>query len=115
MASPPCASASARVSPRSSRGRASVPKSKAGAETRRPAPALALGAAAHEIKNALGPLGMTLELVERRLLAGQAVAPEDLAFSRAQVRRLSALVNDLLDVTQIDVVELPVRPVPGDL
>jgi signal transduction histidine kinase len=78
-------------------------------------PALALGAAAHEIKNALGPLGMTLELAERRLLAGETIPREDLAFSRAQVRRLSALVNDLLDVTEIDVVELPVRPAPGDL
>jgi len=78
-------------------------------------PALALGAAAHEIKNALGPLGMTLELAERRLAAGEPIPREDLAFSRAQVRRLSALVNDLLDVTQIDVVELPVRPSAGDL
>jgi signal transduction histidine kinase len=78
-------------------------------------PALALGAAAHEIKNALGPLGMTLELAERRLVAGEPIPREDLAFSRAQVRRLSALVNDLLDVTQIDVIEMPVRPVAGDL
>jgi len=78
-------------------------------------PTLALGAAAHEIKNALGPLGLTLEICERRLAAGQAISLEDLAFSRAQVRRLSALVNDLLDVTQIDVVEMPVRPITGDL
>jgi signal transduction histidine kinase len=92
-----------------------VAKARAVIRTRKRDPALALGAAAHEIKNALGPLGMTLELAERRLLAGQAIPREDLAFSRAQVRRLSALVNDLLDVTQIDVVELPVRPVPGDL
>ena len=47
-------------------------------------------------------------------IGGSIVAPDDLAFSRAQVRRLSALVNDLLDVTRIDVVELPVRPVPGE-
>jgi signal transduction histidine kinase len=76
---------------------------------------LALGAAAHEIKNALGPLGMTLQLAERRLLSGQPIPPEDLAFARAQLRRLGALVNDLLDVTQLGVAELPIRPTPGDL
>ena len=67
-------------------------------DERRPSPAdaaddairsLVLGAAAHEIKNALGPLAMTLQLAERQLLAGQPIAPADMAFARAQVRRLS--------------------------
>jgi signal transduction histidine kinase len=75
----------------------------------------ALGAAAHEIKNALGPLGMTLQLAERRLLSGQPIPPEDLAFARAQLRRLGSLVNDLLDVAQLGVAELPIRPARGDL
>jgi hypothetical protein len=44
---------------------------------------------AHEIKNALGPLAMTLQLAERQLLAGQPIQPPDIAFARAQVRRLS--------------------------
>jgi signal transduction histidine kinase len=78
-------------------------------------PTLALGAAAHELKNGLGPLGMTLQLVERRVLAGQPVAPQDLAFARAQVRRLSQLVNDLLDVTHLDTEQFPMRPCAGDL
>jgi signal transduction histidine kinase len=77
--------------------------------------ALALGSAAHEIKNGLSPLGMTLQLVERKLLAGEMVPPGDLSFARAQVRRLSRLVNDLLDVTHLDTEQFPVRPQPGNL
>jgi len=82
---------------------------------RAPTPAEALGIAAHEIKGGLGPLGLTLELAERRLAAGQPIPPEDLAFARAQVRRLSRLVNDLLDVTEVDLGTLPVRAAPGDV
>jgi signal transduction histidine kinase len=77
--------------------------------------AVALGSAAHEIKNGLGPLGMTLQLVERKLLAGETVPPQDLSFARAQVRRLSHLVNDLLDVTHLDTDSFPLRPRPADL
>ncbi|HLK88439.1 MAG TPA: HAMP domain-containing sensor histidine kinase [Polyangia bacterium] len=76
---------------------------------------LALAAAAHEIKNALGPLAMTLQLAERQLQAGQPVAAGDLAFARAQVRRLSALVEDLLDQTRADLGELAFRPCACDL
>jgi signal transduction histidine kinase len=78
-------------------------------------PLEALGAAAHEIKNGLGPLGLTLELAERRLLSGQPIPPADLAFARAEVRRLARLVNDILDVTDADVGLFPVRARPGDL
>jgi signal transduction histidine kinase len=74
-----------------------------------------LAAVAHEIKNALAPLGMTLQLVERQLLSGQPIAPGDLAFSRAQVRFLSGLVNDLLDQVRIDLSALPFRPEPADV
>jgi signal transduction histidine kinase len=76
---------------------------------------VALAAAAHEIKNALGPLGMTLQLAERQLLSGQPIAPGDLAFARAQVRRLGALVDDLLDLTRADLDALAFRPRPVDL
>ena len=74
-----------------------------------------LGAAAHEIKNVLGPLGITLQRAERHLLAGEPIAREELAFARTQVRRLSQLVNDLLDVTRLDLADLPIRARPGDL
>ena len=76
---------------------------------------LALGSAAHELKNGLGPLAMTLQLVERKLLLGEAVPPQDLSFARAQVRRLAHLVNDLLDVTHLDTDHFPMRPRDGDL
>jgi signal transduction histidine kinase len=73
------------------------------------------GAAAHEIKNALGPLAMTLQLAERQLLAGQAIAPADMAFARAQVRRLARLVDDLMDLTRADLDQLAIRPRAADV
>ncbi len=78
-------------------------------------PTAALGTAAHELKNGLGPLAMTLQLAERKALAGEPVPLSDLAFARAQVRRLGRLVNDLLDVTSADTNQLPHRPRPADL
>jgi signal transduction histidine kinase len=78
-------------------------------------PAALFGAAAHEIKNALGPLAMTLQLAERQLLAGQAIPPADMAFARAQVRRLSRLVEDLMDLTRADLGQLAIRPRAVDL
>ncbi len=74
-----------------------------------------LAAAAHEIKNALGPLAMTLQLVERQVQGGQPVVAGDLAFARTQVRRLAALVDDLLDQTRVDRGQLAFRPRPTDL
>jgi signal transduction histidine kinase len=58
---------------------------------------------------------MTLQLVERKLLSGETVPPQDLSFARAQVRRLSHLVNDLLDVTHLDTDHFPLRPRAADL
>ena len=78
-------------------------------------PATLFGAAAHEIKNALGPLAMTLQLAERQLLAGQTVAHADLAFARAQVRRISRLVGDLMDLTRVDLGQLSIEPADLDL
>jgi two-component system, chemotaxis family, CheB/CheR fusion protein len=78
-------------------------------------PNLSLAAAAHEIKNALGPLAMTLQLAERQLLADKPVAAADLAFARAQVRRLASLVEDLLDQTRADLGSLAFRPRELDL
>ena len=72
---------------------------------------LLFGAAAHEIKNALGPLAMTLQLAERQAQAGQPMPPGDLAFARAQVRRLSRLVDDLMDLTRVDLDQLAISPV----
>jgi signal transduction histidine kinase len=77
--------------------------------------AVLLAAAAHEIKNALGPLAMTLQLAERQLLAGRAVAHADLAFARGQVQRISRLVLDLMDVAGMDLGHFAVEPITADL
>jgi signal transduction histidine kinase len=95
------------------RGRSSASKA-AGADADAD-PNVSLAAAAHEIKNALGPLAMTLQLAERQLLAGKPVAPDDLAFARSQVRRLASLVEDLLDQTRADLGNLAFRPREVDL
>jgi signal transduction histidine kinase len=76
---------------------------------------LLFGAAAHEIKNALGPLAMTLQLAERQAQAGQPVAPADLAFARAQVKRIARLVADLMDLTRADLDQLAISPAATDL
>jgi signal transduction histidine kinase len=78
-------------------------------------PVAVFGAAAHEIKNSLGPLAMTLQLAERQLLAGLPIQPADMAFARAQVRRLARLVDDLMDLTRADLGQLAVRPCAADL
>src|SRR5579872_7047481 len=100
MVWPPCASVSARALPPSSSGlrEKSMSNEEHGesAHTQE-----VLGIVAHEIKNLLGPLALTLQLCERRALSGEPAGKEDLAFARAQVRRLSTLVNDLLDTTRL--------------
>jgi signal transduction histidine kinase len=71
---------------------------------------LLFGAAAHELKNALGPLAMTLQLAERQAQAGQLVPTGDLAFARAQVKRIARLVEDLMDLTRADLDQLAICP-----
>ena len=75
-----------------------------------------LGAAAHEIKNALGPLAMTLQLAERQLRRGRRDRARRIwRFARAQVRRLSRWSSDLLDRPRADLGRLAFRPRPVDL
>jgi len=74
-----------------------------------------LAVAAHEIKNALGPLAMTLQLCERQAAEGKAVSRDELAFARAQVRRIGQMVNDLLDAARVDSGQLALRLGPVDL
>ena len=74
-----------------------------------------LGIAAHEIKNALGPLAMTLQLCERRATSGQEISLDDLRFARAQVRRIGEMANELLDAARIESGQLSLRLAPVDL
>jgi signal transduction histidine kinase len=94
------------------------PAPEAGADASAPAPPSAedvLGIAAHEIKNALGPLAMTLQLCERRATSGQEVSLDDLRFARAQVRRIGDMANELLDAARIEHGQLPLKLAPVDL
>ena len=87
----------------------------------RKAPPLTEGAmeivalAAHELKNALGGIGVALARCELRLQTGKAVTTDDLTAARLEVRRLSALVNDLLDGARVDLGAVHLQPAPMDV
>jgi signal transduction histidine kinase len=74
-----------------------------------------IAVAAHELKNALGGIGVALARCDQRLAGGKAVTADDLALARAEVRRLSALVNGLLDGARVDLGVVHVEPHPFDL
>jgi signal transduction histidine kinase len=68
---------------------------------------------AHEIRNPLNSIRLTVQLLESRLQSGR-VRPTDLETVRTEVDRLSALLNDLLDLQrtrQPVVTSQPVLPV----
>src|SRR4051794_26410495 len=71
--------------------------------------------AAHELKNALGGIGVALARCEQRLQAGKPITSDDLGIARAEVRRLSALVNDLLDGACVDLGEMHIQTASVDL
>jgi len=74
-----------------------------------------IAVAAHELKNALGGIGVALARCEQRLAGGRAVTAEDLSVARGELRRLSALVNDLLDGARVDLGVVHVDRRPFDL
>jgi signal transduction histidine kinase len=76
-----------------------------------------LSAAAHDLKSPLAAIKGTTQLVARRLESGNASQPADilpyLARIEATANRMNGLVNDLLDVTRIQMdqpFELEVEP-----
>lgn len=71
--------------------------------------------AAHELKNALGGIGVAFARCEQKLSAGRAVTIDDLAVARTELRRLSTLVNDLLDGACVDLGIVHLRPVRFDI
>jgi signal transduction histidine kinase len=77
--------------------------------------AVILAIAAHELKNAMGGLGVVLARCEQRLAAGQPVTKEHIGDARAELRRLSALVNELLDGSRVDLGMVTVAPRPVDI
>ena len=74
-----------------------------------------IAVAAHELKNALGGIGVALARCEQRLLRDKPITADDIGVARAELRRLSALVNDLLDGARVDLGEVHVQRAPFDL
>jgi len=58
---------------------------------------LTLATAAHELKNALAPVALRLARFELAAKAGRVASVEEVRQARTEVRRLSALVNELMD------------------
>lgn len=65
---------------------------------------------AHEIRNPLNSIRLTVQLLERRL-ASNSIRSEDLKTVRNEVDRLSTLVNDLLDLQRSRQPRPEVQPV----
>ncbi|WP_434383503.1 ATP-binding response regulator [Melittangium boletus] len=68
--------------------------------------------ASHELKTPLTPLKLTLFSMERRLAQGQPVELSSVIKSKRQVERLAGLVNDLLDVSRLELGRLTLHPAP---
>ncbi|MDI1446283.1 ATP-binding protein [Polyangium sp. 6x1] len=68
-----------------------------------------LSIASHELKTPLATLTLRLEQISRRLRDGQPVDKEPIVRALAQVERLTALTNDLLDVSRIAAGRLTIR------
>ncbi|WP_170229698.1 ATP-binding protein [Polyangium fumosum] len=68
-----------------------------------------LSIASHELKTPLATLTLRLEQISRRLRDGQPVDKEPLVRALAQIGRLTALTNDLLDVSRIAAGRLTIR------
>ena len=65
---------------------------------------------AHEIRNPLNSIRLTVQLLERRVQTNS-IRPEDLQTVRAEVDRLSVLLNDLLDLQRARQPRPDVQPV----
>lgn len=70
----------------------------------------ATAALAHEIRNPLNSIRLTVQLLERRLGTG-AIRQQDLQTVRAEVDRLSSLLNDVLDLQRVRQPRPQVQPV----
>jgi signal transduction histidine kinase len=66
---------------------------------------------AHELRNPLAPISVTLETIA---MTGRA-APEQIAMMQRQCAQLNRLINDLLDVSRLRQGRLAIQCVPIDL
>ncbi len=61
-----------------------------------------LSIASHELKTPLTPLAARLSFLQRRLADGQTLSPESIDKPLQSLRKLTELINDLLDTSQIE-------------
>jgi PAS domain S-box-containing protein len=74
-----------------------------------------LTVAAHELRTPLTPLSMYLQSMERKVFRQQGIEPELVGKARRQVRRLTRLVEDVLDVSRLESRRLEIRRESIDL
>jgi signal transduction histidine kinase len=71
-----------------------------------------LSIASHELKTPLTPLAARLAQLQRKVRAGQPISPESIDKPLQSLRKLTELINDLLDASRIDHGRLLLRPEP---
>ncbi|WP_224364418.1 PAS domain-containing sensor histidine kinase [Hyalangium versicolor] len=73
-----------------------------------------LSIASHELKTPLTPLKLHLQMLKQRCDSGQPIPPHLADKALSQVARLSGLISDLLDASQVEVGQLAVwrEPLP---
>ncbi|WP_240359108.1 PAS domain-containing sensor histidine kinase [Pyxidicoccus trucidator] len=74
-----------------------------------------LSIASHELKTPLTPLRLQLQRLKQEVESGQSVAPGRVDKALGQVRRLSALVNDLLDASCVGAGRMELQRTPLSL
>ncbi len=74
-----------------------------------------LSIASHELKTPLTPLATRLQMLERKVAAGQPVEIADLQRTRASLGRLTTLINDLLDTSRVEANRLALHLEPMSL
>ncbi len=73
-----------------------------------------LSIASHELKTPLTPLSLHLQVMQQRAAAGQPIPSALVEKTLTQVKRMSGLISDLLDVSRIEAgrLELELKSVP---
>ncbi|WP_229447920.1 ATP-binding protein [Massilia sp. CF038] len=69
---------------------------------------------AHELRNPLAPISAAAELMEKSVLDGPALRRTSAIISR-QVRHMTGLVDDLLDVSRVTRGQVKIEPSPQDM
>jgi signal transduction histidine kinase len=74
-----------------------------------------LSIASHELKTPLTPIFARLGFLQRKLVAGEAISAESIDKPLQSLRKLTELINDLLDASRIQYGRLMLHPEPQAL